>query len=183
MAGTNHKNEKLNSEADFSEMFVKLIDAMVDYEHFSRETLVDTLCRLARHFRLTKVVTEVYKNMEDEKDGKGEILCDFDEGPADLVVLQKEFFSKTGAIVRSTAYTAKGTNLLSREEEQQLDIVIRAMMSYIGRNRLQTAVEILTFHDNNGYPNFAYFFRHLGRMSKTGGFSGFTAVMYNLSKR
>ena len=180
MAGTNHKNEKLNSEADFSEMFVKLIDAMVDYEHFSRETLVDTLCRLARHFRLTKVVTEVYKNMEDEKDGKGEILCDFDEGPADLVVLQKEFFSKTGAIVRSTAYTAKGTNLLSREEEQRLDIVIRAMMSYIGRNRLQTAVEILTFHDNNGYPNFAYFFRHLGRMSKTGGFSGFTAVMYNL---
>ena len=54
------------------------------------------------------------------------------------------------------------------------------MMSYIGRNRLQTAVEKLAFHDNNGYPNFAYFFRHLGKMSKTGGFFGFTAAMYNL---
>ncbi len=84
------------------------------------------------------------------------MLCDFDEGPADLVVLRKEFLSKTGAIVRATAYTAKGTKPLSGEEEQQLDIVIRAMMSYIGRNRLQTAVEILAFHDNNGYPNFAY---------------------------
>ena len=116
----------------------------------------------------------------EEKDGEGETLCDFDEGPADIVVLKKELISKTGAIVRVTAYAAKGTEPLSREEEQQLDITIRAMMSYIGRNRLQTAVEKLAFHDNNGYPNFAYFFRHLGKMSKTGGFFGFTAAMYNL---
>ncbi len=180
MKGTDYDNEKLNYQDDFSKMFVKLIDAMVDYEHFSRETLVDTLCRLARSFRLTKVVTEFYKSMMDEKDGEGETLCDFDEGPADIVVLQKELTSRTGAIVRSTAYAAKGTEPLSREEEQLLDICIRALMSYIGRNRLQTAVENLAFHDSNGYPNFAYFFRHLGKMSKAGGFSGFTAIMYNL---
>ena len=180
MADINHKNEELNYKNDFSEMFVKLIDVMVDYEHFSREALVDALCRLARSFRLTKVVTEFYKSMMDEKDGEGETLCDFNEGPADIVVLKKELISKTGAIVRATAYAAKGTEPLSREEEQQLDICIRAMMSYIGRNRLQTAVEMLAYHDNNGYPNFAYFFRHLGKMSKTGGFFGFTAIMYNL---
>ena len=180
MADINHKNEELNYKNDFSEMFVKLIDVMVDYEHFSREALVDALCRLARSFRLTKVFTEFYKSMMDEKDGEGETLCDFNEGPADIVVLKKELISKTGAIVRATAYAAKGTEPLSREEEQQLDICIRAMMSYIGRNRLQTAVEKLAYHDNNGYPNFAYFFRHLGKMSKTGGFFGFTAIMYNL---
>lgn len=180
MADINHKNEELNYKNDFSEMFVKLIDAMVDYEHFSRETLVDALCRLARSFRLTKVVTEFYKSMMDEKGGEGETLCDFDEGPADIVVLKKELISKTGAIVRATAYAAKCTEPLNREEKQQLDICIRAMMSYIGRNRLQTAVEKLAYHDNNGYPNFAYFFRHLGKMSKTGGFFGFTAIMYNL---
>ncbi|MCR4922973.1 MAG: hypothetical protein K5931_03075 [Lachnospiraceae bacterium] len=168
MTGTDRENKKLNYKDGFSEMFIKLIDSMVDFEHFSRETLVDALCRLARSFRLTKVVTEFYKSMMDEKDGEGEILCDFDEGSADIVVLKKELISKTGAIVRVTAYAAKGTEPLSMEEEQQLDITIRAMMSYIGRNRLQTAVEILAFHDNNGYPNFAYFFRHLGKMSKTG---------------
>ena len=94
MADINHKNEELNYKNDFSEMFVKLIDAMVDYEHFSREALVDALCRLARSFRLTKVVTEFYKSMMDEKDGEGEILCDFNEGPADIVVLKKELISK-----------------------------------------------------------------------------------------
>ena len=173
-------NEKPILKDDFSEMFIELIDSMVDYEHFSRERLVDTLCRIARSFHLSKVVTEFYKSALAESEGDGEILCDFDEGPADIVVLKKELFSKTGAIVRATAYAAKGTEPLSTEEEQQLDICIRAMMSYIGRNRLQTAVEILAFHDSNGYPNFAYFFRHLGKMNKTGGFLGFTTVMYNL---
>lgn len=65
MTGTNHDKEKLNYKDGFSEMFVKLIDAMVDYEHYSRETLVDAFCRLARSFRLTKVVTEFYKSMMD----------------------------------------------------------------------------------------------------------------------
>ena len=180
MAGDINESRKIDQKDDFSGLFIKLIDAMVDYEHFSRETLVDALCRLARSFRLTKVVTELYKNMLDEKDGVGELLCDFDEGPADIVVLKKELTSKTGAIVRATAYSAKDSEPLSNEEEKQLDICIRAMMSYIGRNRLQAAVENLAYHDDNGYPNFAYFFRHIGRMSKKGSFVGFTAMMYNL---
>ena len=161
MTGTD--NDKLNYKDGFSELFVKFIDAMVDYEHFSRDALVDALNRLARSFRLTKVVTEFYKSMIAEKDGEGEILCDFDEGPADIVVLKKELILKTGAIVRVIAYAAEGTEPLSREEEQRLDICIRAMMGFIGRNRLQTAVEILAFHDNNGYPNFAYYLDILGK--------------------
>jgi EAL domain-containing protein (putative c-di-GMP-specific phosphodiesterase class I)/GGDEF domain-containing protein len=180
MANLDNTDEKLTTQDDFSELFIKYVDAMVDFEHFSRETLVDVLCRLARSFRLTKVVTEFYRSSVDEKDGKGEILCDFNEGSADIVVLKKELISRTGAIVRAIAYSAKGTEHLSNKEEQQLDICLRSMMSYIGRNRMQTAIENLAFHDNNGYPNFAYFFCHLEKMNKTGGFNGFTAIMYNL---
>ena len=73
----------------FLKEFAELIDSMVDYEHFSRERVVDNLCRMARSFRLTKVITEFYKNITDEKDGKGEVLCDFDEGPAEVVVMKK----------------------------------------------------------------------------------------------
>lgn len=72
MTGTD--NDKLNYKDVFSELFVKFIDVMVDYEHFSRDALVDALNRLARSFRLTKVVTEFYKSMIAEKDGEGEIL-------------------------------------------------------------------------------------------------------------
>ena len=81
----------------FLKEFAEMIDSMVDYEHFSRERLVDNLCRMARLFRLTKVITEFYKNITDEKDGKGEVLCDFDEGPAEVVVMKKEIIP--GAII------------------------------------------------------------------------------------
>ncbi|WP_051437688.1 EAL domain-containing protein [Eubacterium xylanophilum] len=166
----------------FLKEFAEMIDSMVDYEHFSRERLVDNLCRMARSFRLTKVVTEFYKSITDEKDGKGEVLCDFDEGPAEVVVMKKEIITKIGAIVRITAYSLKDMEDLDEEEERYLAIVLRSLMSYVGRNRLQTAVEILAYHDGNGYPNFAYYFRHLEKMNRQGGLYGYTAIMYNLKQ-
>ncbi|MBR4513680.1 MAG: GGDEF domain-containing protein [Lachnospiraceae bacterium] len=166
----------------FLKEFAEMIDSMVDYEHFSRERLVDNLCRMARLFRLTKVITEFYKNITDEKDGKGEVLCDFDEGPAEVVVMKKEIITKIGAIVRVTAYSSKDMEELDEEEERYLAIVLRSLMSYVGRNRLQTAVEVLAYHDGNGYPNFAYYFRHLEKMNRQGGLYGYTAIMYNLKQ-
>ena len=50
MATSDNTDEKLTTQDDFSELFIKFVDAMVDFEHFSRETLVDVLCRLARSF-------------------------------------------------------------------------------------------------------------------------------------
>ena len=166
----------------FLKEFAEMIDSMVDYEHFSRERLVDNLCRMARSFRLTKVITEFYKSITDEKDGKGEVLCDFDEGPAEVVVMKKEITTKIGAIVRITAYSSKDMKDLDEEEERYLAIVLRSLMSYVGRNRLQTAVEILAYHDGNGYPNFAYYFRHLEKINRQGGLYGYTAIMYNLKQ-
>ncbi len=166
----------------FLKDFIEMIDAMVDYEHFSRERLMEYLFRIAHMFRLTKVVTEFYKNITDEKDGKGEVLCDFDEGPAEVVVMKKELVSKVGAVVRVVAYSSKDMEALDEEEEQYLAIVLRAIMSYVGRNRLQSAVEVLAYHDGNGYPNFAYYFRHLEKMNRQGGLYGYTAIMYNLKQ-
>ena len=166
----------------FLKEFAEMIDSMVDYEHFSRERLVDNLCRMARSFRLTKVITEFYKSITDEKDGKGEVLCDFDEGPAEVVVMKKEITTKIGAIVRITAYSSKDMEDLDEEEERYLAIVLRSLMSYVGRNRLQTAVEVLAYHDGNGYPNFAYYFRYLEKMNRQGGLYGYTAIMYNLKQ-
>ncbi len=177
---SNHLNS--GPKDNFPEMFVELIDSMVDYANFSRERLVTNLCQMARFFNLSKVVTEFYKSITDEKDGKGEILCDYNEGPADKVVMKKELLAKTGAIVRATAYAKEGTAPLSKEEEKQIDICLRALMSYVGRNRLQTAVEVLAYHDASGYPNLAYYFRHLEKMSRMGSFDGYTAIMYNLKQ-
>ena len=90
--------------ADYSAQFEKLIDVMVGYDHlYSREELVEVLKETGRMFRLSKVVSEFYKNATDERDGLGEILCDYDEGPADKVVMYKCVNARSGAIVKCTA--------------------------------------------------------------------------------
>ena len=38
MATSDNTDEKLTTQDDFSELFIKFVDAMVDFEHFSRET-------------------------------------------------------------------------------------------------------------------------------------------------
>ncbi len=177
----NIMTEQSNS-ASFQDMFIEMVDSMVDYENFSRDRLIGSMCRLGRFFRLSKVVTEFYRNITDEKDGKGEILCDFDEGPADYIAYKRETVAKTGAIIRVTAYATNGVEPLSKEEEKNLDICLRSILSFVARNRLQTAIEMLAYHDANGYPNFQYYFRHLERMSRSGGFFGYTAICYNFKQ-
>ena len=164
----------------FSAQFEKLIDIFVDYENRTRQNLVDVLQETGRMFRLTKVVSEFYKSATDERDGLGEYLCDFDEGPADRIVLSKCVTAKSGAIVRCTAYTSNDQPPHTEEELRQLDLSMRALQSFISRNRMQRAIESLGYHDSDGYPNFPYYFRHLERMNVTCGFKDQVALMYNL---
>lgn len=165
---------------DFSKQFEKLIDIFVDYEHRSREKLIETLVEMGKMFRLTKVVSEFYKNATDQRDGIGEYLCDYDIGPADKVVMSKCVTAKTGAIVKCTAYTSNDQPPYTEEELRQLDLCIRALQSFISRNRMQRAIETLGYHDEDGYPNFPYYFRHLERMNTTCGFKDQVALLYNL---
>ena len=165
---------------DFSKQFEKLIDMFVDYEHKTRESLIDVLFETGKMFRLTKVESEFYKNATDQRDGKGEYLCDYDIGPADKVVMSKSVTAISGAVVKCTAWTSNDQPPYSEEELRQLDLCIRALQSFISRNRMQRAIESLGYHDEDGYPNFPYYFRHLERMNATCGFKDQVALIYNL---
>ncbi|MCR4585707.1 MAG: GGDEF domain-containing phosphodiesterase [Lachnospiraceae bacterium] len=165
---------------NFSGQFEKLIDVFVDYEHRSRKNLIDVLFETGKMFRLTKVVSEFYRNATDQRDGKGEILCEYDIGPAEKVVMCKSVTALSGAIVKCTAYTSNDQPPYSDEELRQLDLCMRALQSFISRSRMQRAIETLGYHDEDGYPNFPYYFRYLERMNATCGFKDQVALIYNL---
>lgn len=167
-------------DQSFLEHFENLIDQMVDYEHYSREKMLIVLRDTARYFHLTRVETEFYKNATDEKDGIGEITCDFDEGPADKVALHKRVTSKSGAIVKGTTYMAKDTEPLDETQLRRLDLCLRTMLALLSRNRMQNAIEQLAYHDMDGYPNFPYYYRYLERMNENGGFKDQIAMMFNI---
>ena len=143
-----------NENMDFSEEFYKMIDLMFCPDTYDRAQMMDQLFRVARMFRLTKVVSEFYRNQLMEAKGQGEVLSDFDEGPADIKVLYRRYQLENGVVLKASAYMAEGTEPLNEDEEKKLDICIRAMLNLLSRIRMQGVIEMLGYQDRDGYPNF-----------------------------
>lgn len=167
-------------QLDFNEEFYKMIDLMVSPDNYDRDRMMEQLFKVARMFRLTKVVSEFYRTPALEARGQGEVLSDFDEGPADIKIFDKRYQLNNGVILKASAYMAEGTQPLSDDENKKLDVCLRAMLNLLSRIRMQGVIEMLGFQDRDGYPNFPAYFRYLEKMNATCGFKGFTAMLYNL---
>ena len=167
-------------EARYFELFEKMINLTTDPANFNREHFVGVLTDIGVLFRLSKGVTEFYKTVSQEKLGDGEVLVDFDTGEDSKIVLQKRFVTKSMAVVKGTLYMAKNESPLPEDEINKLDTLLRALLGFVSRNRLQNAVEQMGFYDENGYPNMRSFKRHLEIINEKNAFSNYTAGCFNL---
>lgn len=167
-------------EEIYYRLLEKMTDSMTDPENFAHDQYIGVLSEIADLFRISKIVTEFYKTVSQEKIGDGEIVVDLDKEKDSKVILRKRFVTKTMAVVKATLYAAKDEAPLPEDELASLDILTRAMLSFISRNRLQNAVEQLGFYDESGYPNLRSFKRFLEKANENGGLYGYTAGCFNL---
>lgn len=168
--------EKLNSYRD---LFEKMIDMMTDPENFDRDRFVDILKDICELFHIAKGVTEFYKSVGDENDGIGDVLIDFDNGRGEKVIIKRRLVTKAKAVVKGTIYAAN-EDTFTDEELKKIDIMLRALLSFISRNRMQKALEQTMFYDPVGYRNVNYFMRHLDTLNEKGMIHGNTLVQINL---
>ena len=168
------KNERYN------ELFERMIDAMTTPNHFDRDEFIGILKEIGELFNISKCVTEFYTSLNAEREGKGEILMDYDRGNGDKVVIFRRFVTSSMNVIKSTVYMPSDAEPLSDEEYKKADRILKTMLSFIGRNRLQSAVERLAFYDEDGFPNLNYFTRRLDLMNEKGTLSGNTAIKFNL---
>lgn len=166
--------------AAYTVLFEKMIDSMTDPEHFDRQEFVGILTEICELFHIAKGVTEFYKSFSDEKDGKGEILVDYDNGRGDKAVISRRIVTRSKAIIKGTLYVAADEEPFSDEELEKLDLMVRSLLSFVSRNRLQTEIEQLAFYDGNGYPNLNYFMRHLEMLNAQDKIHGNTVIQFNL---
>ena len=111
----------------------------------------------------------------------GEILIDHDDGRGEgKVAVFHRIITPSKTVIKSTLYKAADSESLTDEEYRRLTLMLRAMLSFISRNRLQSTVERLAFYDEAGYPNLNYFSRHLEMLNEKGKLSGNTAIQFNL---
>ena len=168
-----------SEKLEFLRLYENMINKMTFPDHFVREEFVEALRELSIFFRLSKGVTEFFRNLSDEKAGVGNVIIDYDEGPADIIAHQRRIISAVGSVCRITLYMSKDAKPLSEEEKAHLDVVARSLLSFITRNRLATTVERLSFYDEDNYPNLRYFFRHIERLMDSNRLFGNTLIVIN----
>lgn len=161
-------------------VFERLIDSMTNPRKFVRSEFIGILTEICHLFDLTKGVTEFYMSLSAEKAGDGEIMVDYDDGRPSRVALYRRFVTPSMTVIKCTIYMPEDAEPLSEEDYYRVDLIVRAMQSFISRNRLVGFVEKLAFYDGEGYPNINYFSRYLEKVNEKGVFPGKTALQFNL---
>ncbi|MCR4763695.1 MAG: GGDEF domain-containing phosphodiesterase [Lachnospiraceae bacterium] len=167
-------------EKIYHELFERMVNTMTDPEHFERSVLVGILEEICVLFNISKGKTEFYRNLTDEKEGNGEVLVDHDDGRGEQVAIRRRIVSRTGAVIIGTLYIPDDAQLPPQDELEKMDRLLRALLSFVSRNRLQNRVETLTFYDEHNYPNLRYFMRHLEQLNEKNRIHNHTAAFFNL---
>ncbi len=167
--------------ARYYELLERMIDEMSVTDGYDRTKIVDVVKGICELFRLTKAETEFYRSEAFKKRGEVERISDYDNGKSGRLAMQRRMVSKTGSSVISSVYMEEGDEL-TPDEEAKVDILLRTMVSFIARNRLQNAIEQLGFHDEEGYPNMRSFMRFLDKLGLEGKMREYTACCFNLRR-
>ncbi len=174
-----------NMSPEQLEQYYILLDRFADQttrpDFFDRSALVNTLTDICHLFRISKGVTEFYLTKNDEAAGNGEVLVDYNDGHGDVLALKRRIESKNGAIIIESLYMAKDALPLSDAEYTRLDVMVRMLLSFIARNRLQDTVHHLAFYDSEGYPNDRSYQHYIMQKIHETGIIGMYCICYNLS--
>ncbi|MBP5331681.1 MAG: EAL domain-containing protein [Lachnospiraceae bacterium] len=171
--------DKKRTETYF-QLLEQMVDTMNDPENFDREHFVSILTDVSNFFRLSKGVTEFYKTISQEKIGDGEVLIDFDNGKEGKPVIARRLVTRSMAVVKGTLYQSPDVEPLDDDEKRRLDIMLRALLSFVSRNRLLNAVERMGFFDENNYPNLRSFKRAIEAINTEHSLTEYTAACFNL---
>ena len=165
----------------FYDLFIRLVAEMTDptgnvKAHISE--IESLLIEISSMFRLSKGVTRVYRNPQEEAAGGGETLKCFDTGIEGKEVISIRVVTSVMSITTMTVYMSPDEEPLTDDEYWKVELVMRTTLSYVSRNRLKDIVFDLAYYDDSGYLNHRSFFNHIMKIRNEIG--GMVAVMYNL---
>lgn len=164
----------------YFELFETLINEMSNPNGFDREIHRQTVSKICELFHLAKGELEFYRSLSHEKMGQGENYCDYDNGKGEKILIHRRIVTPASSVVIGTIYVADDGYKHTEEEIAKIDTMLRAILSFTSRMRLQQAVEMLGYYEENGYPNIRYFCRFLDRLMLNNSQKEYTAIHYNL---
>ena len=167
-------------DEDFNRIFEEMFRQITCPEIFDREVFIEVLRDVARLFDLSKGVTEFYESITAERMKDGEVMSDYDDGREGVPVMSHRLVTQNYMVTKTTLYRPKDSWEMTEEERGKLEVVLRALVSFVSRNRLEKLVERLSLYDEAGYPNLKQFTEYLGDIYAKSGLDGYVVLMYNL---
>lgn len=159
------------------ERLTDYINDMNGFDHAGYKTVIEEICEL---FHISKGSTEFYRSLSDERLGNGDIMCDFDNGKGDIAVIEKRMVTPSKAVIKGFIYQSKDDIPMTEEEKEKVDIMLRSILAFVARKRLQRLLETFAYNDDAGYPNVASYKRFLDWQNEQTGLVGFTTCCLNL---
>ena len=172
-------------EANKELQFYKLLEQLVALtqivnEEPETEKIESLLCELSGMFRLSMGESHFYRDPHNEKNGIGETSICFDNGKTGVPIHTVRFVTRLMSITTMTVYMEEDEAPLTEDEMYKVDIIMRTLLAFVSRNKLQTLAEELAFYDDPGFRNVRSFFRYLSWNSQPGDLSNKVAINYNL---
>ena len=177
---TLERHELQNEFMRFYVLYEQLVSAMTEISGVDVPRIESLLIEISAMFRLSKAVTYIYRNPQEEKMGVGETLCCYDTGKEGKEILSLRVVTKVMSSARMVAYMAPDEIPLTEEERWKVELVMRTTLTFVTRNRLRDMIEELTYNDENGYPNFRSLANYIVRAAIEGKNRDLVAFHYNL---
>lgn len=174
------KFDSEDKDIQFYKLYSQLGSAISDVNGISIELIENLLIKICLMLRLAKAETKVYKNQQDEEAGIGETLRCYDNGKECVPVSNLRLVTSIMSIATITAYMSPDEPPLTENEREKVELIMKTVLSFVSRNRLQNAVYELAFFDEAGYPNLRSWKAYLGRSVAEKKVSGKLAFRYNL---
>ena len=164
----------------FYELYEQLLREFVNFEQTNVPLIEDLLIRISTMFRLSKGITHVYSNPQEEREGKGEVLCCFDTHKEGNEILSIRVVTSVMSSAEMKIYMSHDEVPLSPEELSKVELVVRTTLSFITRNRLKDIVYDLAYYDEFGYPNLRFWNKSMIEILHTPMFRNKVFFRYNL---
>lgn len=164
----------------FHQNLEKLLRIMTDLDGFDRDSLDAVLTELCRMFRISKGTVRFFQGINHEMQDLGEtyVCCGSGEGGSEVMNIR--IVTSVNAVVTCTVMMPDDAEPLSPDEREKVDLVMKTVLNFVSRKRLQNVVELLTFHDESGFCNSRCFQRYLQQKNEKNGLGGNAAIHFNL---
>lgn len=160
--------------------FDRFLEQMEDISDIASEKGTAAVAELCRILRVEKLTMSFYESRKHELFDRGMSYMLHDNGGECGEPIEKRSEAAGFGTSVFNAFPPREDEQWSDEETVRVNMMLRMISVFSGRNRFLTIAEQATYHDDQGYYNMTYYKRCIDRLMQADRLAGMSAVYLNL---